>query len=64
MNLHVDAIVKKKLPTIKDIKKRYSIKFNNHAILLWHPVTSKLKTLKEDTNKFKKLSAEELAHYS
>ena len=47
----IDAIVKKKLPTIKNIRKRYSIKFNNYSILLWHPVTSKINTLREDTNK-------------
>ena len=47
----VDVIVKKKLPTKKDIRKRYSIKFSNYSILLWHPVTSKINTLKEDTNK-------------
>ena len=47
----IDAIVKKKLPRIENIKKRYSIKFNNYSILLWHPVTSKINTLREDTNK-------------
>ena len=47
----IDAIVKKKLPSIKNIKKRYSIKFNSYSILLWHPVTSKINTLREDTNK-------------
>jgi len=47
----IDAIVKKKLPKIKNIKKRYSIKFDNYSILLWHPVTSKINTLREDTNK-------------
>jgi len=47
----IDTIVKKKLPTIKNIRKRYSIKFDNYSILLWHPVTSKINTLREDTNK-------------
>ena len=47
----IDAIVEKKLPTIKNIRKRYSIKFDNYSILLWHPVTSKINTLREDTNK-------------
>jgi UDP-N-acetylglucosamine 2-epimerase (hydrolysing) len=47
----VDAIVHKKLPTIENVKKRYSIKFKNYSILLWHPVTSKVKVLREDTNK-------------
>ena len=47
----VDAIVSKKLPAINYVKKRYSIKFKNYSILLWHPVTSKVNTLREDTNK-------------
>jgi len=47
----IDIMINKKLPTIKNVKRRYAIKFNNHAILLWHSVTSKIKTLKEDTSK-------------
>ena len=47
----IDAIVQKKLPTIENVKKRYSIKFENYSILLWHPVTSKINTLREDTKK-------------
>ena len=47
----IDVIVNKKIPNISIVKKRYEIKFDNYAILIWHPVTSKIKTLKEDTNK-------------
>ena len=47
----IDVMINKKLPTIQNVKRRYSTKFNNHAILLWHSVTSKIKTLTEDTNK-------------
>ena len=47
----IDVMINKKLPTIQSVKRRYSIKFNNHVILLWHSVTSKIKTLKDDTNK-------------
>lgn len=47
----IDVIVNKKIPDISIVKKRYEIKFDNYAILIWHPVTSKVKTLKEDTNK-------------
>ena len=50
----IDAIVNEKLPTILKVKNRYDIKYNNYAILLWHPVTSKVKTLKEDTKKILK----------
>ena len=34
-----------------NVKKRYSIQFKRYFILLWHPVTSKINTLREDTNK-------------
>ncbi len=47
----IDIILKKKLPNIVYVKKRYSINFSNYAILLWHPVTSKTDTLKKDTVK-------------
>lgn len=47
----IDIILKKKLPNIVHVKKRYSINFSNYAILLWHPVTSKTDTLKKDTVK-------------
>ena len=46
----IDAIANKKLPDIENVRKRYSIKFKSYSILLWHPVTSKINTLKEDTN--------------
>ena len=47
----IDAIVNENLPAIFKVKKRYNILFKNYAILLWHSVTSKIDTLKEDTNK-------------
>jgi UDP-N-acetylglucosamine 2-epimerase (hydrolysing) len=47
----IDAIVHKKLPSIQKVKKRYAINFQNYSIILWHTVTSKINTLKEDTNK-------------
>lgn len=47
----IDVIVNKKLPNILEVRKRYEIKFKKYAILLWHPVTSQVDTLKEDTNK-------------
>ena len=47
----LDVILNKKLPKISSVKKRYSIKFNNYCILIWHPVTSQIKTLKNDTIK-------------
>ena len=47
----IDIIVNKKLPNITNVKKRYSIDFKSYSILIWHPVTSKINTLMEDTNK-------------
>lgn len=45
----IDIILKKKLPSIQYVKRRYQIKFKNYAILLWHPVTSTVKSIKQDT---------------
>jgi UDP-N-acetylglucosamine 2-epimerase (hydrolysing) len=36
----VDTMVKNNLPSIEEVKKRYDIKFNKYAILLFHPVTT------------------------
>ena len=47
----IDIIQNEKLPNIDNVKKRYSIKFNEYSILLWHSVTSELDTLKRDTIK-------------
>jgi len=52
----IDAIINKKLPKLISVKKRYGIKFNGYAIFLWHPVTSKIKTLKEDTRRILKFA--------
>ena len=45
----IDFIVNEKMSNISFIKKRYGIFFKKFAILLWHPVTSKIYTLKEET---------------
>jgi len=36
----VDLMLKKDLPSIDEVKKRYNIKFKNYATLLFHPVTT------------------------
>jgi UDP-N-acetylglucosamine 2-epimerase (hydrolysing) len=54
----IDAIVNKKLPNILKVKNRYEIKFKKYAILLWHPVTSRIDTLKNDTKKILKFVKE------
>lgn len=45
----IDVIANKSLPKIKNVKKRYNFKFKDYAILLWHPVTSRVDTLKQET---------------
>ncbi|MBD1150089.1 UDP-N-acetylglucosamine 2-epimerase (hydrolyzing) [Pelagibacterales bacterium SAG-MED29] len=47
----IDLIHSKNLPSISLVKKRYEIDFKEYAILLWHPVTSELKNLKNETTK-------------
>ena len=47
----IDLIHSKHLPSISLVKKRYEIDFKEYAILLWHPVTSELKNLKNETTK-------------
>ena len=47
----LDIILNKKLPSISDTKKRYSIEFKDYCILLWHPVTSEIKDLRYNTTK-------------
>jgi UDP-N-acetylglucosamine 2-epimerase (hydrolysing) len=45
----MDIIINKRLPEFKTVKKRYDIKFDDYSILMWHPVTSQLDTLANDT---------------
>ena len=52
----IDTIVRQKLPNIKSVKKRYSIKYNTYSLLIWHPVTSKIADLTEDTKKLLKFA--------
>ena len=49
-----DIILTEKLPSLNYVKKHYNIKFNEYAILLWHPVTSELQNLKSTTVKLLK----------
>jgi UDP-N-acetylglucosamine 2-epimerase (hydrolysing) len=50
----IDVILNDKLPSFDQVKKRYSIKFDEYAILAWHPVTSKVRYLKNETTKLLK----------
>ncbi len=47
----MDLLLSKKLPKISFVKKRYDIKFKKYAILLWHPVTSNIRNLEQETRK-------------
>ena len=49
----VDIMIKKNLPSIHEVKKRYNIKFENYGIFLFHPVTTLKK--KEVITQCKKL---------
>ena len=59
----IDVIVKRKLPSILNVKSRYEIKFEKYVILLWHPVTSRIDTLKNDTNKIIKFIKKSKENY-
>ena len=50
-----DIMLRKKLPSLNYVKKHYNIDFKEYAILLWHPVTSELPTLKSTTVELIKL---------
>ena len=46
----IDILLRKKLD-LKKTKRRYGIKFKNYIILIWHPVTSELNNLNNNTKK-------------
>lgn len=47
----IDFIANRKLPKINIVKRRYGIPFDKYAILLWHPVTSKVDKISQETKK-------------
>lgn len=42
----IDILLKKNLPSILSVKKRYNIVFDNYGICMFHPVTTELKKIK------------------
>ena len=44
----VDIILSKKLPSFKETKLRYNIKFHKYAILIIHPVTTAIEKIKSE----------------
>lgn len=44
----IDIMYSENLPKIADVKDKYSINFDNYSILMYHPVTTEVDTLKEN----------------
>ena len=47
----LDSVKEKNLPSLDAVKKRYDINFEEYSVLIWHPVTSEVKNLANDTQK-------------
>lgn len=47
----IDIMLSNDLPTIEVVKQRYEIPFNDYAILLYHPVTTEVESLKGNVSK-------------
>jgi UDP-N-acetylglucosamine 2-epimerase (hydrolysing) len=48
----IDIILKKKLPSLEEVKKRYQIKFDNYSIAILHSVVTNTKSLKKEVKIF------------
>jgi UDP-N-acetylglucosamine 2-epimerase (hydrolysing) len=48
----IDAMLSDTLPTLQEVKARYEIPFDQYAIVLYHPVTTELSALTEQTKEF------------
>ena len=48
----IDIILKKKLPSLEQVKKRYQIKFDNYSIAILHSVVTNTKSLKKEVKIF------------
>ena len=46
----IDIMLSDKLPTLEEVKNRYDIQFDNYAIVMYHPVTTEISKLEENTN--------------
>ncbi len=46
----IDIMVSNDLPSLIDVKKRYDIDFNKYSIFIYHPVTTKISSLKKNIN--------------
>jgi len=45
----IDVMFSHNLPALEEVKSKYEIQFDKYAILLFHPVTTELKSLKKQT---------------
>jgi UDP-N-acetylglucosamine 2-epimerase (hydrolysing) len=43
----VDMMLSKKLPSLREVKKRYDIQFKNYSVLMFHPVTTEAEKMGE-----------------
>lgn len=59
----VDLILKKNLPNISKVKRRYNILFRNYAIFIFHPVTTELKKIKYQIQTFLNLIVKSKFNY-
>lgn len=44
----IDIMLSGELPTLREVKERYNISFDKYSILMYHPVTTELPTLKQN----------------
>ena len=59
----VDLILKKNLPDISEVKRRYNILFENYGVFIFHPVTTELKKIKYQIQSFLKLIVKSKFNY-
>lgn len=59
----VDLILKKNLPNLSKVKRRYNILFGNYAIFIFHPVTTELKKIKYQIQTFLNLIVKSKFNY-
>lgn len=46
----IDIMVSKGLPSIEEVKKRYKIEYDKYSIMIYHPVVTNIKDLKNNIN--------------
>ncbi len=59
----IDILLNSSLPNIEKVKKKYSIKYKNYAIAIFHPVTTEFNELDNHLNEFTKALEESKRNY-